>query len=91
MARSITYRPNRQGMKEVLISEEVKDDLVRRARNVAAEVRRTAPGVFSRAPGGIIADGYTGRGRAGATVIGVPLAYEQKHRALGGAIDAAAE
>lgn len=89
MARTTSFRPNREGLTKVLTSEGVRADLERRAERVADQVRGRHPAVFSRAPEGIIVDSYVGRGRAGATVIGVPLAYEEKHRPLGAAIDAA--
>ncbi|MFG2618030.1 hypothetical protein ACGFXC_10420 [Streptomyces sp. NPDC048507] len=90
MPRTISFRPDKDGMRKILTSEDVRKDLLRRAEKIADRVRHTTDtGVFSRAPGGIIADSYTGRERAGATVIGVPLAYEADHRPLGAAVDAA--
>ncbi|SFD14401.1 hypothetical protein [Streptomyces aidingensis] len=85
----VRFRLNGRGVRELLRSEGVRQDLERRAEAVAQQVRGRAPGVLSAHPGGIAADSYTGRGRAGATVIGVPLDYEEEHRPLGGAIDAA--
>lgn len=89
MADLVRFRLLSDGARAVLRSDSVRADLERRAIRVAQAARGRAPGVFSRASGGIVADSYTGSGRAGATVIGVPIDYEQENRTLGGAIDAA--
>lgn len=72
------------GAKELLRSDRVRGDLERRA----GKVRAAAAGSTDAH---LIADSYTGRGRAGATVIGVPMRQEVKERILGRAIDAAAD
>lgn len=70
------------GARALLRSDQVRADLQRRAESV----QRAAQGQTAAE---ITADSYTGKGRAGATVIGVPMAQEQDRRILGGAIDAA--
>jgi hypothetical protein len=83
------FRLNSRGAKELLRSDDVRMDLLARAERVAAAVRgRTDRGVLG-GDDGIIADSYTGRGRAGATVIGVPMEVETRDRPLGQSIDAA--
>lgn len=91
MARVLVrFRLLSPGARGVLRSDGVRGDVERRAELVARAVRGRAPGVLARhGPQGIVADSYTGAGRAGSTVIGVPLDYEREHRVLGGAIDAA--
>lgn len=71
-----------KGARSLLRSDQVRADLQRRAESV----QRAAQG---QTEAELTADSYTGKGRAGATVIGVPLAQEQDQRILGGAIDAA--
>lgn len=78
-----------RGMQELLRSESVRGDLLARAERVAAVVRGRTEGVLDHGPGGIVADSYVGRSRAGATVIGVAMEVESRHRILGSAIDAA--
>lgn len=72
-----------KGAKAVLRSEGVRADLQRRAE----AVKTAAQGKTDRE---LIADSYVGRGRAGATVIGVSESEETRERILGSAIDAAA-
>jgi len=84
-----SFRLNSRGMKALLRSDDVREDLERRADRVAQQVRGQVEGVLEHGEGGIVADSYTGRGRVGATVIGVPMEVEARDRVLGGAIDAA--
>lgn len=76
------YKRNPAGMRAILRSGGVRQDLLARAQRVraAAQVRTDRP---------LIADSYIGAGRAGATVIGVPMRQEREERILGAAIDAA--
>jgi hypothetical protein len=78
------FQIDSNGAKAVLRSEGVRDDLQRRANQVKA----AAQGHTRRE---LIADSYVGRGRAGATVIGVSETEEARERILGSAIDAAAD
>ncbi|MFC4335211.1 hypothetical protein [Salininema proteolyticum] len=84
-------RLRRRGMAALLKSDEVRSDLKRRADRVAETVRNRTEGVLDHGEGGIVADTYTGRGRAGATVIGVPMEVEERDHVLGSAIDAAGD
>lgn len=72
------------GMREILKSGGVAADLGRRAGAVAASARAAAPSDVR-----ITVLTNTGRVRAGATVIGVPMRLEARSRILGRAIDAA--
>ncbi|MFE5021400.1 hypothetical protein [Streptomyces sp. NPDC056690] len=83
------FRVNRAGLRELLKSDGVRADLEARARRVATAARARGDGVLDRGEGGIVADSYTGRSRAGATVIGVPMDIEARDRVLGASIDAA--
>jgi hypothetical protein len=83
------FRLDSRGMKTILKSSGVREDLLARANRVAAQARGRTEGVLDHGPGGIVADSYTGRSRAGATVIGVPMEVESTERVLGSAIDAA--
>lgn len=82
-------RLDSRGMQALLQSDGVRADLETRAGRVAAAARARGEGVLDHGDGGIVADSYTGRSRAGATVIGVPMRDERRDRVLGGAIDAA--
>lgn len=77
------------GAKALLRSEGVREHLLDRAQRVARQARGQAEGVLDHGDQGIVADSYTGRSRAGATVIGVPMRVETRERVLGSAIDAA--
>ncbi|WP_432159218.1 hypothetical protein [Streptomyces sp. bgisy153] len=86
---SVVFRIDSAGAKELLRSDSVRQDLLQRAERVAQRVRGQARGVLDHGDEGIVADSYTGRGRAGATVIGVPMEEEARSRVLGSSIDAA--
>lgn len=85
MARSgfekFKLHPN--AARKILRSDDVRQDLERRARNVAQVAQGQHPPDFD-----VRADSYVGAGRAGATVVGL-LSLERTRRVLGGAIDAA--
>lgn len=83
------FRVRRAGLRELLKSDGVRTDLEARARRVAAAARARGDGVLDHGEGGIVADSYTGRSRAGATVLGVPMDVEARDRVLGASIDAA--
>jgi hypothetical protein len=83
------FVPDRTGIARLLMLPGVREDLQFRAMRVADRVRQTASGVLDGGPEGIVADGYVGRTRVGATVIGVPMHIEVRTRALGSALDAA--
>ncbi|MGW7296084.1 hypothetical protein ACWGIB_27325 [Streptomyces xiamenensis] len=83
------FRVNRAGLRELLTSDGVRADLEARARRVAAAARARGEGVLGHGEDGIVADSYTGKSRAGATVVGVPMDVETRDRVLGGSIDAA--
>jgi hypothetical protein len=83
------FRLTSRGMGALLKSDGVRDDLQARAERVARAVRSRTEGVLEHGPGGIVADSYVGRRRAGATVIGVPMEVETASRPLGSSIDAA--
>lgn len=90
------FRLNSRGAKALLRSDGVRAELQRRADAVrsVAEPQWQAATADSHVPEPVrvIADSYTGSGRAGATVIAIhpaSLAIEQDQRILGGAIDAA--
>lgn len=83
------FEINSEGAKALLRSEEVRADLQRRADAVANAARARAEGVLDHGEGGIVADAYTGKSRAGATVIGIPLDVEHRDHVLGDALDAA--
>lgn len=76
------FKISSPGARALLRSGGVRADLQRRAEAV-----RTAAQPQTDAD--LTADSYIGKGRAGATVIGVPMPIEQDRRILGGAIDAA--
>lgn len=76
------FRHSSAGYRSILRSEGVREDLQRRAD----QVKRAAQDQTRRE---LIADSYVGRGRSGATVIGVSETEETRERVLGGAIDAA--
>ena len=79
---------NSPGVRAILRSPEVRADLHARALRVKAVVDAELATLDAPYPG-VVADSYTGHGRAGATVLGVPLPLERSRRILGGAIDAA--
>lgn len=83
------FKHNPDGFRAVLRSGEVQADMGRRAQNVARQARGRMP-TDERSRGiKLIADTHMGRNRAGATVIGVPMWMEKRHRILGASIDAA--
>lgn len=82
------YRPNPPGMRDVLRSAGVRADLQRRADQVKAQADSVLADLEGPHPE-VVADSYVGSGRAGATVMGVPLPLEESRRILGTAIDAA--
>lgn len=73
---------NSSGAREILRSSGVRADLESRARRVKAAAQ-------PHTDRDLIADSYTGRNRAGATVIGTSITEETERRTLGSAIDAA--
>lgn len=77
------------GYRQVLRSAEVRADMQRRATAVANQARGRLPAGNKGSHITILADTAVGRNRAGATVIGVPMHLERKHRILGSSIDAA--
>ncbi|MEM9134281.1 MAG: hypothetical protein AAGE88_18175 [Actinomycetota bacterium] len=77
-----TYSP--KGYRDILRSEAVRRIVLAKAERVADAARPEVPGGWW-----IRADSYTGRNRAGATVMGVPMRLERKRRILGRAMDAA--
>lgn len=82
------FRLNSAGVRQILRSDEVRSDLQRRADQVKAGADAQLAGLEGPHPE-VAADSYVGSGRAGATVIGVPLPLEESRRILGNAIDAA--
>jgi hypothetical protein len=70
------------GARALLRSPGVRDDLEARAERIKAAAQPYTDN-------DLIADSYIGKGRAGATVIGVPMRQERDERILGSAIDAA--
>jgi hypothetical protein len=72
------------GARALLRSDGVRADLDARAQRVKAAAEGQVDSDVE-----IIADSYIGSGRAGATVIGVPMRIERRRRVLGGAVDAA--
>jgi len=77
------------GYRAVLRSAAVRADLQARADAIAQVARtRVAATGNEGSHVTILADTTVGRNRAGATVIGVPMHLERKHRILGSAIDA---
>lgn len=81
----VRFKHRSAGYRAILRSDTVRADLQTRADRVktAAETQLAGDGVT------IIADTTVGRGRAGGTVIGVPMRIEARKRVLGRAIDAA--
>jgi len=75
---------NSAGFREILRSDEVRADLLRRAEQVKTAAQPHMPDEFE-----LIADSFTGQNRASAGVIGVPMRLESRRRILGAAIDAA--
>lgn len=88
MAALERFRLNPAGARQLLRSGEVRSDLQRRADQVKVEADAQLAGLEGPHPD-VLADSYVGSGRAGATVIGVPLPLEESRRILGSAIDAA--
>lgn len=92
----VRYRPNRRGLRDLLGSEGVRADLVRRAGQVAAvaQVQYDAlPPHTGDVEVVVDSQGGAGRERARAAVIArhpAALPIEKQRRILGGAIDAAA-
>jgi hypothetical protein len=76
------------GARALLRSPGVRAMLLARALRVAAAADAQLATLDAPYPA-VEADSYTGAGRAGATVLGVPLPLERSRRILGGAIDAA--
>lgn len=80
------YEHKRAGYLAVMTSGYVRKMLAHKAE----AVRRAAE---AQLPAGsdvyLLADTTTGRTRAGATIIGVPMRLEKSHRILGAAISAA--
>lgn len=97
MARVIErFKLNSRGARALLRSDGVRADLQRRAEAVKAvaepQWEAATADIHTEEPVRVIADSYTGSGRAGATVIAIhpaSLRIEQDRRILGGAIDAA--
>lgn len=77
------FEHNGKGYVAVLRSDEVRADLQRRADAVKERAEASFAGLR------LIADTNTGKRRAGATVLGVPMRIEKARRILGRAIDAA--
>ena len=82
------FRHNRFGYIAVMRGPGMVADLERRADAVhrVVEDHLDSLGVLGVH---VHSDTTTGRTRAGGTVAGVPMAVEQAHRVLGGALDAA--
>lgn len=78
------YKHNVAGYHALMRSDGVRDMLQGRAD----QVRQAAEGQVP-ADVYLLADTTRGRNRAGATIIGVPMRLEKRHRILGSAIDAA--
>lgn len=90
------FRLSSRGAKALLRSPGVRADLQRRADAVKAacegEWQQATADSHTPEPVRVVADTYTGTGRAGATVIAIhpsSLRIERDRRILGGAIDAA--
>lgn len=83
------FKINSSGIEALLKSDAVRADLQARADRVARLARSRTEGLLEHGEGGIVADTYVGKTRAGATVIGVPMRVEVKDRVLGSALDAA--
>ncbi|MEV0608126.1 hypothetical protein AB0I61_17345 [Polymorphospora rubra] len=79
------FEHNRAGYRRVARAPEMRADMERRARRVAAVAEQTAPDDQDLYP-----TGYTGRNRARASVM-APGGLQTEHdlRYLGGALDAA--
>jgi len=90
------FRLNSRGAKALLRSDGVRAEFQRRADAVKAvaepQWQAATADTGTAEPVRVIADTYSGSGRAGATVIAIhpaSLRIEQDQRILGGAIDAA--
>lgn len=83
------FKMSPQGFRDVLRSESVRADMGRRAQNVARAARGRMPTGNKGTGVRLIADTHSGRNRAGATVIGIPMWMEKRYRVLGASIDAA--
>ena len=78
------YKHNLAGYHELMRSDGVRDMLQEKANRVHEAASGQVPtDVY------LLADTTRGRTRAGATIIGVPMRLEKRHRILGSAIDAA--
>ena len=79
-----------RGAQDLLRSEGVRADLHARAERVAAAADAQLATLDAAYPA-TVADSSVGRGRAGATVLGVPVPLEESRRILGSAVDAAGD
>lgn len=78
----VAFKHSSRGYQAILRSDAVREDLLRRAQAVKAVADE-------RTVLNLIADSYTGTGRAGATVIGVLMSEELANGIMANAIDAA--
>jgi hypothetical protein len=92
MPRMTKIRLVRAGVRELLRSEPMEKEMLRRAKRVADQAKATAPVVSGTYKNSIGASTFVGknrvRGLAEATIWYAPI-VEAKYRTLGRAIDAA--